>query len=160
MFAATDLAALLPEAFMLGAICALLLIDLFIDQSRRGLTHFLAITSLVFAAILTLRTHGAAGGAVEPVRAFGGMFVRDGFGDLLKLAIHAVTIGVFVYAKPYLKSHSLFQGEFYVLALTGVLGMMVLFSAGNLVVVYLGLELLALSSYALVALDRDSRLAS
>ena len=160
MFAATDLAALLPEAFMLGAICALLLIDLFIDQSRRGLTHFLAITSLVFAAILTLRTHGAAGGVVEPVRAFGGMFVRDGFGDLLKLAIHAVTIGVFVYAKPYLKSHSLFQGEFYVLALTGVLGMMVLVSAGNLVVVYLGLELLALSSYALVALDRDSRLAS
>ncbi len=161
MLAATDLAALTPECFMLGAICALLLIDLFIEQPRRGLTHFLAIATLVFAAILTLRPHGPAGdGPIEAMRAFGGMFVRDEFGDLLKLAIYVATIAVFVYAKPYLKSHSLFQGEFYVLSLSGVLGMMVLVSAGSLITVYLGLELLALSSYALVALDRDSRLAS
>jgi NADH-quinone oxidoreductase subunit N len=145
-----ELLPLVPEVFLLAATLGLLLADLFIAQSRRGLTHFLAIIILVLTAILTARPHA------EVQQAFGGMFVRDGFADLLKLGILVTTIIVFVYAKPYLKPRGLFQGEFYVLCLSGVLGMMLMVSAGNLIMVYLGLELLALSSYALVALNRDS----
>ncbi len=155
MISLNDLYPLIPEAFVLGAICTILLVDLFIEPARRGLTHFLSIAALALAAILILRTAGP-----EETSAFGGMFLRDRLADLLKLAIHVTVIAVFVYAKPYLKSHQMFQGEYYVLALSGVLGMMVLVSAGNLITVYLGLELLALSSYALVALNRDSGLAS
>jgi NADH-quinone oxidoreductase subunit N len=144
-----ELIPLVPETFLLGATLLLLLVDLFLAPQRRGLTHFLAIVALAFTAILAARPH-------EGSTAFGGMFVRDAFGDLLKLGILVTVAAVFVYAKPYLKPRGLFQGEFYVLCLSGVLGMMLMVSAGNLIMVYLGLELLALSSYALVALDRDS----
>ncbi|MCB1564556.1 MAG: NADH-quinone oxidoreductase subunit N, partial [Xanthomonadales bacterium] len=154
---ATDFIPLAPELFLLGATCLLLLIDLFVSDQRRGLTHFLSILILVGAAVLTLR-QGIADAV--GVRAFGGMFIRDGMADTLKLFVYLVTGGAFIYAKPFLIDRGLFKGEFYVLCLFAVLGMMVLISAGNLVTVYLGLELLALSSYALVAMDRDNRLAS
>src|SRR5690606_32515384 len=91
---------------------------------------------------------------------FSETFQRDGAGDLLKLFIYLVTAAAFIYAKPYLSERGLFKGEFYMLCLFAVLGMMLMVSAGNLIVVYLGLELLALSSYALVAFGRDNRLAS
>lgn len=149
-----DMLPLVPEAFLLGATLALLLADLFVSRQRRGLTHFLAIVALVLTAILTARPQAGTQSA------FGGMFVRDAFADLAKLGILLTTVAVFVYAKPYLKPRGLFQGEFYVLCLTGVLGMMLMVSAGSLIMVYLGLELLALSSYALVALNRDSSLSS
>lgn len=149
-----DLMALAPELFLLGAALSILMIDLFLPQGRRGLSHFLSILTLVLTAILTLRPHS------EVIRAFGGQFVRDGAADLLKVAMLATMAAVFVYAKPYLKDRKLFVGEFYVLALFGTLGMMLMASAGNLLLLYLGLELLALSSYALVALNRDSSLSS
>jgi NADH-quinone oxidoreductase subunit N len=149
-----ELIPLTPEVFLLGSLLGLLLADLFIKQARRGLTHFLAIATLILTAIMTARPHP------DVQTAFGGMFVRDGMSDLLKLGILITTAAVFVYAKPYLKPRGLFQGEFYVLCLSGVLGMMLMVSAGNLIIVYLGLELLALSSYALVALNRDSKLSS
>jgi NADH-quinone oxidoreductase subunit N len=155
MATTTDLIPLVPEMFVLGAALVLLIVDLFLDQARRGITHFLAIMILVLATILTLRS-----GTDATVTAFGGMFIRDGLADLAKVAIFVVTAIVFVYAKPYLKQRDLFQGEFYALVLFAVLGMMLLVSSGNLLMVYLGLELLALSSYALVALNRDSPLSS
>lgn len=154
MFSLSELAPLLPEIFVLSAACLLLLLDLFISDARRGLTHFLSLLVLVAAVILTLRGGVATG---ESVTAFNGMFVRDGVADLLKVFIFVVTAAAYVYAKPYLADRSLFKGEFYVLSLFAVLGMMILVSAGSLITVYLGLELLALSSYALVALDRDNR---
>jgi NADH-quinone oxidoreductase subunit N len=150
----TELAPLVPECFLLGAICVILIADLFISQQRRGLTHFLAVVALLITAILTLRPQP------ELQQAFGRMFVRDALADLLKVSILLVTAAVFTYAKPYLKARQLFQGEYYVLCLSAVLGMMLLVSAGNLLMIYLGLELLALSSYALVALNRDSPLSS
>lgn len=149
-----DLLALAPELFLLGATLSILMIDLFVPQQRRGLTHFLSVLALVLTAILALRPH------TEEIRAFGGMFVRDGAADLLKVAMLVTMAAVFVYAKPYLRDRGLFVGEFYVLALFGTLGMMLMASSGNLLLLYLGLELLALSSYALVALNRDSSLSS
>jgi len=146
-----DLLPMLPELFLLGATCALLLIDLWVSDARRGLTHFLAL--LILAATLTLVLRGSDGDAVS---AFGGMFLKDAPSDVLKAFILITTAASFVYAKQYLIDRKLFKGEFHVLCLFAALGMMILVSAGNLVTVYLGLELLALSSYGLVALNRDS----
>ncbi len=157
MITSADFLPMVPELFLLTATCGLLLTDLFVSQERRGFIHFLALAILAVAAVLTLR---GVPGVPLPVRVFSDTFQRDAAGDLLKLFIYLMTALAFVYAKPYLKDRNLFKGEFYMLCLFAVLGMMLLVSAGNLTTVYLGLELLALSSYALVAFDRDNRLAS
>ena len=157
MITSADFLPMIPELFLLAATCGLLLTDLFVSQERRGFIHFLALGILAVAAVLTLR---GVPGVPLPARAFSETFQRDGVGDLLKLFIYLMTALAFVYAKPYLKDRGLFKGEFYMLCLFAVLGMMLLVSAGSLTTVYLGLELLALSSYALVAFDRDNRMAS
>ncbi|TVQ37741.1 MAG: NADH-quinone oxidoreductase subunit NuoN [Wenzhouxiangella sp.] len=147
----------LPEIFVLSMACVVLLADLFISDERRGLTHLLAVLTLVFATILTLRVMLPPG---EVLYAFSGTFIRDRFGDVLKVFSYIILAGVFVYAKHYLRQFNLFKGEFYTLSLFALLGIMVMISAGNMITIYLGLELLALSTYALVALDRDSRFGS
>ncbi len=81
-------------------------------------------------------------------------------GDLLKLCIYLASAAVFLYSRDYLRRRDLFKGEYYVLGLFGVLGMMIMVSAHSLLSVYLGLEMLSLSLYALVAIDRDSPVAS
>jgi NADH-quinone oxidoreductase subunit N len=146
-----DLLPLGPEIFVCGAAFALLMVDLFLSDQRRGLTHFLALFVLAGAAVLTARDM-----AMEPVYGFANLFVRDTASDVLKLAVYLVAGASFVYAKPYLQDRGLFKGEFYVLGLFAVLGMMLMISAGSMLTVYLGLELLALSSYGLVGMDRDN----
>jgi len=154
-FVMADLQTITPELFMCGAAFALLMLDLFISPQRRGLIHFLSILVLVAAAVLTARDM-----ATEQVFAFSNMFVRDIASDVLKMTLYLVSAFSLIYAKPYLIDRDLFKGEFYALALFSVLGMMLMISAGSMVTLYLGLELLALSSYGLVAMDRDNRLAS
>ncbi len=146
-----DLLPILPEIVLCAAAFGLLLADLFIDAKRRGLIHFLAMLALLVTALLLGR-----GLMEEPVSAFGGMFVRDTLADVLKIAMCGVTALALAYARPYLTQRGLLVGEFYPIVLFAVVGMMVMVSAGNLVTLYLGLEMLALSSYALVAIDRDS----
>ena len=148
---AADLAPILPEIVLCGAAFGLLLADLFVDARRRGLIHFLALLALLVTALLVGR-----GLLAEPVSAFGGMFVRDTLADVLKIAMCGVTGLTLMYARPYLAARGLLAGEFYAIVLFALLGMMVMVSAGNLVTLYLGLELLALSSYGLVAIDRDN----
>lgn len=148
-----DLQLALPEIFMLTMACVVLLADLFIPAKRRGLTHLLATLVLIFAAILTARLMMSPG---DVAYAFSGTFVRDRFGDILKIFAYLTLAGVFVYAKHYLRQFDLYKGEFYTLSLFGLLGIMVMISAASLLTLYLGLELLALSTYALVALNRDS----
>ena len=147
-----DLLPMLPEIFLLGFTSLILIAGLYIDEKRRGLVHFLATLALVFTAILTLRDFNMG----ERVLVAGGMFIRDGMGDVLKLFVYLSTAIVFVYAKFFLRTNKLFVSEFYTLALFAVLGMCILISGGNMLTIYLGLELMALSSYAMVALDRDS----
>jgi NADH-quinone oxidoreductase subunit N len=113
----------------------------------------LAIAVLLLTAGLVYRASQDVGIASS---AFGGMFVNDGVATISKIFILISTALVFVFSKPYLIPRKLFQGEFYTLILFAVLGMMFLASAGNMLTAYLGLELLALPSYALVALDRDN----
>ncbi|KZV15430.1 NADH dehydrogenase subunit 2 [Dorcoceras hygrometricum] len=88
------------------------------------------------------------------------MFVRDQTSEILKVFALLCTVLVFIYARPYLLDRKQYAGEFYTLMIFATIGVMLLVSAGNLVMIYLGLELLTLSSYALVALNRDSSLSS
>jgi len=145
----------IPELFVLTMACIILIADLYISDSRRVLTHLLALVTLVIASLLTINLH-----STDTIYTFGGTFVKDPMADVLKLFIYLVSAIVFIYARGYLVERNLFKGEFYTLGLFGILGMMIMVSASNFLTIYLGLELLSLSLYALVALQRDSSVAS
>ncbi len=151
---AADLLPLLPELVLVAGAFALLMLDLFLDEARRGVTNALAIVLLLAVAAMVASGTGGQGTVL------GGMFVRDTMADVLKAVVCLVTAASLVYAWPFLRERGLYKGEVAVLMLFATLGMMLLVSAGSLVMVYLGLELLALCSYALVAIDRDSGLSS
>lgn len=150
-----DILIMLPEFFLVAAACVLLLADAFMKPAERIYLHWLSIGVLIVTGFLVM--HYQPG---SPVTAFHGMFIRDGVAEILKLFALLSTILVFIYGRPYLVDRKLFVGEFYTLMIFAVIGVMLLVSAGNLVMIYLGLELLTLSSYALVALNRDSSLSS
>jgi NADH-quinone oxidoreductase subunit N len=147
--AAADLLPLLPELVLCGAAFALLMLDLFLDDRRRIVTHALSLVALLGVAWMLAAGVGGDGVVLN------GMFVRDHMADVLKVAICVVSAVALVYAWPYLRERGLYKGEVPVLMLFATVGMMLLVSAGSLVMVYLGLEMLALCSYALVAIDRD-----
>jgi len=150
-----DLLLIAPELWVLTMTCVILFVDLYIKEERRGIIHLLGMITLIFAAIMTLRGDYRAAGEASAL-AFNGAFIRDQMGDMLKLFSYVVLAMVFVYAKFCLRQFRMFRADFYTLALEALLGIMLLISANSLIMVYLGLELLALSSYALVAFDRDS----
>ncbi len=152
-FNPNDLHAVLPELVLLGATCAILLVDLFIKPAQRDITHWLSVLALAVTAVFVWNGAPAPGQATV---AFNGMFVHDGIAAVLKQFILLTAALTFVYGRHYLSERNLRVGEFYLLVLFATLGMMLLVSAGSLITAYLGLELLALSSYALVALNRDS----
>ena len=141
----------IPEIFVLSMACIILIADLYVSDERRVITYLLSLATLVVAAMLTINLHGT-----ETVYSFSGTFIKDPMSDVLKLFIYLVSAIVFIYARGYLADRNLFKGEFYVLGLFGVLGMMIMVSAHNFLTIYLGLELLSLSMYAMVALQRDS----
>ena len=145
----------IPEIFLLGMICTILVIDLFLSDRSRIITYLLAQLALLGTLFLTLNSM-----STETVLTFSDTFVRDPMSDILKIAIYLATFITFLYSKDYLRDRGIFKGEFYLLGLFGALGMMILVSAHNLLTLYLGLELLSLSLYAMVALQRDSILAS
>ena len=151
VFSNPELALALPEIFVLGAACLILLIDVFLSDRWRWVSYGLALLTLAGAAVLTLRDIPA-----DRATAFFGMFVADPLSQILKVVTYGAVGAVFLYSREYLVRHRLFKGEFYVLGLSALLGVMVMSSAGSLLTIYLGIELLALSFYALVAFDRDS----
>lgn len=146
-----DLMTVLPEIIILGMAMTILLTDLFLKEKNRGLIYALAQFTLALAAGVSVLTH--APGVAD---AFTGMFVDDPLSDVLKLMIYLGTSVIFVYSRPYIQLRHMFRGEFYALVLFAVAGMMVMVSGQNLLTLYIGLELLSLSLYALVALDRDN----
>ncbi|MDR2507369.1 MAG: NADH-quinone oxidoreductase subunit NuoN [Candidatus Accumulibacter sp.] len=152
-FALPDFQPACAEIFVLFMICLILMTSLFIKEKARGTLHFLAQAALIGAAALTCTASGA--GTVK--RAFSGMFVADMMADLLKLAIYLTISLTFFYSRAYVAGKlPRARGEYYALTLIATLGMMVVVSAGNFVTLYVGLELLSLPIYALVALERDS----
>ena len=156
-FNPADLIAILPELVLLGATCAILLIDLFIKPSQRDITHWLSIAAIAVTSFLVWR---GAPEVAQGVTAFNGMFKHDGISIVLKQFVLLTSGLSLFYARNYMRDRQLLIGEFYLLILFATLGMMLLVSAGSLVTAYLGLELLALSSYALVALNRDSAISA
>ncbi len=141
----------LPEIFLLCAVSTILIVDLFIPERNRSYTYLLSLLTLVACAGITL---GSADG--EITYAFNGMFVDDPLSDLLDVCVVLGVAGVLVYSHAYARSRQLFRGEFFTLALFSTLGMMVMISANHLLTLYLGLELMSLSLYSMVALQRDS----
>ena len=144
-----------PEIFLLTMACVVLVVDVYIDDKRRNLTYLLTQLTLLLTAVLI-----TMGEAEQRVLAFNDMFVQDPLADTLKLFILAITFVIFVYSRDYLRDRDIFKGEFYVLGLFGVLGMMIMVSSANLLLLYLGLELMSLCLYAMVAFDRDNGNAS
>lgn len=152
---ATDYIAALPQIFLLGMICVLLLSGLFLKASRDLVLHYGSLGTIAGLAVITgalLRNHS--------MLAFHGMLIQDGMGDVLMLFSYAITGAVLVYARAYLKERGLLSGEFYVLMLLALLGAMIIVSGYNLISLYLGVELLGLSMFTLVALARDDGTAS
>jgi len=139
------------EIFLISAICVVLLVDVFLSDAQRKVTYRLALLSLLGTAACS-----AYFGVDETVTILSGAFVADPAGNVLKLFAYLVVAMGFLYSKDYLIRANLFKGEFFILGLFGLLGVMVMISAHSLLILYLGLELLSLSLYALVALDRES----
>ncbi len=145
----------IPEIFVLTMACVALVVDVFIAERYRLFTYQLSQATLVAAAVMAIMLYPDG-----RVLTFNGTFVSDGMSTVLKVSIFVVTFFVFFYSKEYLRERNLFKGEYYILGLFAVLGMMVMASAHSLLTIYLGLELLSLSLYAMVAMYRDSEAAS
>lgn len=145
----------IPEMFVAGMACLILLVDLFLSDRNRIVTHWLTLATLAGAAVLTWRIMGEAS-----VFTFGGMFIGDTLAHTLKFFLYGVVGVVLIYSREYLVERDMFKGEYYLLSLTALLGMMVMVSGHNLLVIYLGLELMSLSLYAMVAFNRESGSAS
>ncbi|MBV1774166.1 NADH-quinone oxidoreductase subunit NuoN [Burkholderiaceae bacterium DAT-1] len=154
-WATLNLMPVLPEIWLLCAASAIMLIDLFISDEQRDVTFLLTLVTLGVAGLLT-----ANGYSLVPRPAFEGMVVADAMSDILKLGMYVGVGLVVIYGRSYAKARGIFRGEFFTLTLFALLGMMVMASSNNLLTLYVGLELLSLSLYALVAIQRDSATAT
>ncbi len=136
---------------MVSMACIILVLDVYLGARFRNLAYILSQLTLVALILVTILIP-----ADTTTVMLSGTFIRDSMGDVLKIFIYLVTMAVFVYSREYLRVRNLLKGEFFVLSLFGVLGMMVMVSAHSMLTLYLGLELLSLCLYAMVALKRDS----
>ncbi|HSJ81287.1 MAG TPA: proton-conducting transporter membrane subunit, partial [Thiobacillus sp.] len=151
----TQFAPALPEIFVLAMVSLILVIDAAVGDSKRYIAYVLSLATVAGAAVLTVRDF-----STMPVLTLGGLFIDDPLSDVLKLFLYLTVAMVLVYSRDYLRQRGLYKGEFFVLALFALLGMMVMVSASHFLTLYLGLELLSLSLYAMVALQRDSSVAT
>ncbi|WP_313031531.1 NADH-quinone oxidoreductase subunit NuoN [Massilia alkalitolerans] len=157
MLAATDanLAPVYAEIFLLIAASAILLIDMYMKAGKRNLTYALSLMAIAGCGVLTFADMGTG----ATVYTFNGMYVSDPMSNLLKLVTYVATAMTLVYSRQYAEDRAMMSGnlggEFYVLALFSMLGQMIMISGNSMLSIYLGVELMSLSLYALVALRRD-----
>jgi len=149
-FSVMNFALAAPEIFLLTATCFILLLDVFLGENCRTLGYIAALGALLTTVFLVLSSYG-----IDKAEAFNGMYVLDNMAVVLKVSVLLIVLAIFIYARPYLIDRKIFKGEFYSLSLFATLGMMIMISANTMLVIYLGLELLSLSLYALVAFRRD-----
>jgi NADH-quinone oxidoreductase subunit N len=154
-FLIPDINPAMAEIVLGAGICIVLLADLFISDRWRDLTYLLAMATLAATAWI-------AGGIGVDSReiTFNGSFVADPLARILKLFALAVVATVFLYSRDYLKQRQVYKGEYYLLGLFALLGIQVMISAYSLLTMYLGLEILSLSLYSLVAFERDNPVAA
>jgi NADH-quinone oxidoreductase subunit N len=146
----------LPEIVVLGMGCVLLLAVAYSGTQGGKVAYTLTQLILIIAALATFYYLDYSSQSVT----FNNSYIKDPLSDTLKLFIYLIVFIVFLYSRGYLQARNLDKGEYYVLGLFGMLGMMVMASAHHFLVLYLGLELLSLSQYAMVALHRDNSWAS
>jgi NADH-quinone oxidoreductase subunit N len=144
-----------PEIFLALAACAILMLDLLLNDSQRRWTGVWAVAALLITAGLVAQQPVS-----ERIVALGGLFELDRMAQVLKVVTLLVVAVVFVYSTDYLQRRAILKGEYYVLGLFAALGAMVLTSAASLITLYLGLELMSLCLYAMVAFDRESGIAA
>lgn len=147
----SSLAPAFPLILLFGAACTILLVGLYAGDRRTGLVYALTQIALIGAAALVIWMSRSG-----PVITLHGMFIKDRLSDLLNVTVCMLVFSVLVYSRPYLRDRDLHRSEYLVLALFGTVGMMVINSAANFLSLYLGLELMSLSLYAMVAFHRDS----
>lgn len=152
----TDLQLATPEIFVFSMACVILLVDRFTHE-RMPKVSFLLTQFTLLVGLYLVSTTVPQGGVVK---AFNDMFVLDGMATLAKQAILTLTFIVLIYSYTYITERKMYRGEYFVLILNAVLGMMVMVSASHFLTIYIGLELLSLSLYTLVAMNRDSDLAT
>jgi len=155
MLSITEIMIVAPEIFMLTMACLILVLDTFSDDPQRRLTYYLSQLTLVITAVLVIQLSSE-----QTVYAFGNSYINDGMATVLKEGVFIIGFFAFLYSHEYLKEHGWLKGEYFVLGLFAILGEMILISAYSLLTVYLGLELLSLSLYAMVAMHRKSTAAS
>ena len=149
--------AIYPEAALLIMACVIALVDLSTTSPRRTATYVLTLLTLAVIAVLT--GFNAAEG--KTIYGFGGMVVSDPMGNWLKCFSTLALMVTLVYGRPYSADRGMLRGgELFTMSMLALLGMFVMISGSNFLVLYLGLELLTLASYALVALRRDNAVAS
>ena len=152
MIDATSWMAVYPEIVLLVMACAIALIDLFVSSPKRSTTYVLTLLTLGGVAIM----HALSADSGETIYGFGRLVVSDPMGHWLKCFSSIAVMITLVYARPYAGDRDMLRGgEMFTLSMFALLGMSVMISGQNFLVLYLGLELLTLSSYALVALRRD-----
>ena len=157
-----DILLVLPEIVLLSLAALILIADLFVNRNQKWFTYACGIAALLWTALYVWVPSVASApvGSLARETAFSGLFVADGVSTVLKLAMLLSAAIALAYSWTYLKKHNLDNGEFVALVLFGTLGMMVIASAASMLTAYLGLELLSLSMYALVALKRDDKIAT
>jgi NADH-quinone oxidoreductase subunit N len=157
MFEKLSIAAVYPEILLAIMAIVIALVDLFVKSPRRTLTY--ALTMATLGVVAYMQASAASQGLT--VYSFGNMVVSDPMGGWLKCFAALAVMVTLVYGRPYAADRDMLRGgEMFTLGLFALLGMFVMISGNNFLVLYLGLELLTLSSYALVALRRDNATAS
>jgi NADH-quinone oxidoreductase subunit N len=146
----------IPEVWLALSACLILMVDVYGGNKRRGLVATVTMLALLVGVVLL----SSFGMVLQRTLLFNGMYVADALGTFLKLAGFVTMATAIFYSQDYLEQRAMVGGEYYVLCLTGLLGVFVLISANSLLTLYLGIELLSLSLYALVAFDRDSGIAA
>ena len=141
---------ILPEIIITVMSCTILLFDLFISEKKREIIYYLSQITLmlvIFSLLFLLNKHYCI--------LFNGSIIFDFLSILLKLGVVITTMFIFLYSKNYLKSIDLFKGEYFVLCLLSILGMMIMISSGSFLTLYLGLELLSLPIYSLIIMNKS-----
>ena len=150
-FAMPNFIVVAPEIFLFSMACVILLIDIYVPRKWDAIAYWLTQASLLGAALITIQTHTPG-----VTLTFNNMFIDDLMSDVLKVAVYFVTMAVFLYSRDYIRARDIYRGEYFILGLFGVVGIMIMISASHFLSLYLGLELMSLSLYALVAFQRDS----
>ncbi len=136
--------------------CVILLVDRFTHERMPKASFLLTQATLLIALYLNLAGAPASG----TMKAFNDMFILDGMATLVKSMIFILTFVVLIYSHDYISERKMYRGEYFVIILIAVVGMMVMVSASHFITIYIGLELLSLSLYTLVAMNRNSDLAT